>query len=945
MLRDQRCKLRAEAFVTHAAIVHSLGAVYVRPHVAVLLASLREALIRGTRSRLFCPEALASLAALAHSFGEEVALQLQPLIKPILSLPLSPALLQALHALTTSIPSLARSLRASVLNILTYVLSRRTWSELTQSNEDQESDDADEVESVDELYGMPAGPGGAPISYSPSGSPMGSPLTSPGSSPASPQRRGTPRSTLGVSGLGGGSGQGGGGLGGGHMHEQLDAGAKSLKPPLSPIPSPLLRRRAAPAPYGHPAAKVPGPPEGNLWRKQQQLQPRQQFVERRLGQGEEEELIPADALQAAGQRVPPSAIQHSKFLSGKQPQPLSPSASPMPASPLHPPASPQLAASPMGAAQGSRFLRALGGGALPSHLTAHHASTSVDFHGYNAFGARGWPSSAHGPDGSSGGGMPSTWLESNASNPLNDPRQAATLGVLHSPSGNSFATTPAKVATRAASAARGIEHDHTDLASPPIASALEEFASMEDTEIALALSTFALYVPQTDSHAVFTFLQQHISPLLFHPSPPVRLEAALLTTRLLTPGGSPMPTSGVLGSLASRLLSHLLSVCVGDADEAIRICVLEELDWRFLPALADPLLLRPLALALHDASLAVRLAGVALIGSLASHNPAVANPALRKMLLTLLSQLRSSTDSMHGPIAQRAHQEAATLLTAVERHAPHLVRTYCLQIHDSLLPLMLTDAPPHTAAAVTLTLAELLTIAGPLLDPHADKLLARFLDAMKHRGAPGRRRAALAALERLVSCRGPAVIEPTPYERSTALFPTLMSMCATEPDEQTRSSALRVIGLLGAIEPLQYRAAAIKAETRTLKDTTSRDAAASASGKVMVATAPTGPSNRSGIAEPAVVEAAPGPLAKSKRPATASAAANAVAVANATARGGGVLDGPVVADGHAAQPAQADQQTSEDARRQNIASLQWGDDLPPTSPLQDLWQIIQMKIG
>lgn len=72
MLRDQRCKLRAEAFITHAAIVYSLGAVYVRPHVAVLLASLREALIRGTRSRLFCPEALASLTAMAHSFGEEV---------------------------------------------------------------------------------------------------------------------------------------------------------------------------------------------------------------------------------------------------------------------------------------------------------------------------------------------------------------------------------------------------------------------------------------------------------------------------------------------------------------------------------------------------------------------------------------------------------------------------------------------------------------------------------------------------------------------------------------------------------------------------------------------------------------------------------------------------------------------------------------------------------
>ena len=61
--------------MTHAAIVRRLGAAYVRPHVAVLLASLRDALIRGTRSRLFCPEALASLTAIALSFGEEVALQ------------------------------------------------------------------------------------------------------------------------------------------------------------------------------------------------------------------------------------------------------------------------------------------------------------------------------------------------------------------------------------------------------------------------------------------------------------------------------------------------------------------------------------------------------------------------------------------------------------------------------------------------------------------------------------------------------------------------------------------------------------------------------------------------------------------------------------------------------------------------------------------------------
>ena len=53
--------LRAEAFLTQAAIVRRLGATHTRPHMAVLLASLREALIRGSRSRLFCLEALAPL--------------------------------------------------------------------------------------------------------------------------------------------------------------------------------------------------------------------------------------------------------------------------------------------------------------------------------------------------------------------------------------------------------------------------------------------------------------------------------------------------------------------------------------------------------------------------------------------------------------------------------------------------------------------------------------------------------------------------------------------------------------------------------------------------------------------------------------------------------------------------------------------------------------------
>ena len=72
-----------------------------------------------------------ALAAIAFTFGEEVSLQLQPLIAPILTLPLSSDLLEALHALTTSVPSVADSLKDRVLDILTNVVAKSSWREAT----------------------------------------------------------------------------------------------------------------------------------------------------------------------------------------------------------------------------------------------------------------------------------------------------------------------------------------------------------------------------------------------------------------------------------------------------------------------------------------------------------------------------------------------------------------------------------------------------------------------------------------------------------------------------------------------------------------------------------------------------------------------------------------------------------------------------------------------
>ena len=169
---------------------------------------------------------------------------------------------------------------------------------------------------------------------------------------------------------------------------------------------------------------------------------------------------------------------------------------------------------------------------------------------------------------------------------------------------------------------------------------------------------------------------------------------------------------------------------------------------------------------------------------------------------------------------------------------------------------------------------------------------------MKHRGAPGRRRAAAAALERLVSCRGPAVLDPSPYERSASLFPTLISMIATEPDEPMRDSALRIIGLL-SIEPLQYRAAASKA------DTAARQLAL----------------RESGSAHDVSKQGVTGDAATAAEGTEANAQQLEPAAADGKAKPDETI---VVADGHAAAASQLG--------RNGAPPRRWGDDLPPSSP-------------
>eukprot|EP00168_Porphyra_purpurea_P002178 TRINITY_DN1254_c0_g1_i5.p1 TRINITY_DN1254_c0_g1~~TRINITY_DN1254_c0_g1_i5.p1 ORF type:complete len:2806 (-),score=579.71 TRINITY_DN1254_c0_g1_i5:1523-9940(-) len=255
----------------------------------------------------------------------------------------------------------------------------------------------------------------------------------------------------------------------------------------------------------------------------------------------------------------------------------------------------------------------------------------------------------------------------------------------------------------------------------------------------------------------------------------------------------------------AELLSLLLSVAVADTDASIRLAALKGLDdARFNVYLAQPESLRTQLLCLYDEKLAVKEQAVALAGRQASCNPAHALPALRKLLMQLLVTLRCPG---HALLHARAH--AAKLLSLLIRHAPRLVTPYVRAILVALIA-RLRDARASgdtAAAGPVLTAVGDLAGGGTDLRPYLADLLPLVVASLQLESARAEfRKAALRALSRLVQNTG-CVVEP--YRLFRALLPSLLRTLRFESDSSVRLDIEILLGTLGAVDPDEFKYAAL----------------------------------------------------------------------------------------------------------------------------------------
>ncbi|XP_045500390.1 serine/threonine-protein kinase mTOR isoform X2 [Colias croceus] len=322
----------------------------------------------------------------------------------------------------------------------------------------------------------------------------------------------------------------------------------------------------------------------------------------------------------------------------------------------------------------------------------------------------------------------------------------------------------------------------------------------QDTaSIVLALRTLGTFHFE-GQHSLLMFVRRCADHFLQSDQQEIRVEAVKTSAKLLADAAiRTMKTpSKTLTMLTAEVVGKMLIVSVTDPDYEVRYWVLESLTQIFDTHLAQIENLSFLFIAMNDEHLEIRELAICTIGRLSTVNPAYVMPGLRKTLIQFLTELEHSGMS-------RNKEQAARMLDNLILHAPKLVKPYMETILNVLVPkLKEPDVNPGVVISV-------LKAVGDLADVHGDnsglrkclpELLTILLDLLSDATATEKRSVALWAFGQLISATGYVV---TPYTDYPNLMDVLLNFLKTEQQPKDRRETIRVLGLLGALDPYKHK--------------------------------------------------------------------------------------------------------------------------------------------
>ncbi|GAA5848144.1 hypothetical protein JCM3766R1_000463 [Sporobolomyces carnicolor] len=297
----------------------------------------------------------------------------------------------------------------------------------------------------------------------------------------------------------------------------------------------------------------------------------------------------------------------------------------------------------------------------------------------------------------------------------------------------------------------------------------------------------------SSEHSLGEFIRDRVVRYVEDDNAEIRRAAALSSCAVLANDPVVGQTSNNAIRLVNEILEKLLTLAIADPDPSIRETTISALEPKFDRHLAQAECVRSLFIALNDEVYAIREVAIRIIGRLASINPAYVMPSLRKTLIQLLTELEYSTSS-------RSKEEASTLLGLLVGASQRLTRPYVVPMLNVLLPKS-RDTSPAVASSIMATLGELSRVGGEDLLVQLEPLMQLILDTLHDQGSTPKRDAALRTLGQLSSNAG-YVIDP--YLDHPTLLGMLIGLLKTEVGQHTRREVIRVMGILGALDPYRH---------------------------------------------------------------------------------------------------------------------------------------------
>ncbi|ALC39457.1 Tor, partial [Drosophila busckii] len=317
--------------------------------------------------------------------------------------------------------------------------------------------------------------------------------------------------------------------------------------------------------------------------------------------------------------------------------------------------------------------------------------------------------------------------------------------------------------------------------------------------IVLALKTLGTF--SFEERNMLDFVQRCADFYIVHEQQEIRMEAVQTCTRLLKVAvqtETSMKDSKTLSDTVSHVIERLLTVAITDFDCNVRVCILRSLDGTFDAKLAQPESLNALFITLNDEIFEIRELAMMTIGRLSSMNPAYVMPKLRTTMIELLTDLKYSGMS-------RNKEQSARMLDHLVISTPRLISSYMNPILKALVPMLHEpESNPGVVLSVLRTIGDLAEVNGGSheMELWADELLCILLEMLGDAGSPDKRGVALWTLGQLISATGRVV---SPYHKYPVLIDILINFLKTEQRRTIRRETIRVLGLLGAMDPYKHK--------------------------------------------------------------------------------------------------------------------------------------------